>query len=295
MARSKPSPPTNQTIPILTLPKGLNLAPLALLFLSGSLVLLWFVILSGVTHSTPLRQTYFLRASTAGIQGARPVSQWTYFQVCGLDNADCGPARPGLPLGDAWATDASGAPPQLIGSYGGGTTSYSYWYMWRFGWVFFLIALFFESLVFLLGLIALCSRIGSAVTGLLAVVALVFFTVAVSLMTYVSFSFPFLRPRILGEQADSGCRATFVKMRNVFHSEGRDAQIGSYAFGFAWGAWAALLVATVLFFIAARKRRDAVDPVMAATPSTRRRRWALPWRRGGVRSVDGHRVKEEYA
>ena len=84
-------------------------------------------------------------------------------------------------------------------------------------------------------------------------------------------------------------------MRNVFHSEGRDAQIGSYAFGFAWGAWAALLVATVLFFIAARKRRDAVDPVMAATPRTRRRRWALPWRRGGVRSVDGHRVKEEYA
>ena len=106
--------------------------------------------------------------------------------MCGLDNADCGPARPGLPLGDAWATDAAGAPPALIGGYGGGTTSFSYWYMWRFGWVFFLIALFFETLVWVLGLVALCSRIGSAVTGLLAVVALVFFTVAVSLMTYVS-------------------------------------------------------------------------------------------------------------
>ena len=187
MARSKPLPlpPTPLSHPSILTPNtpGLNLAPLALLLTAGSLLLLWFVILSGVTHTTPLSKTYFLRATTSGIEGARPVSQWTYFQVCGLDNTDCGPARPGLPLGDAWATDASGAPDALIGSHGGGTTSYSYWYMWRFGWVFFLITLFFESLVFLLGVLALCSRIGSALTGVMAVVALVFFTAAVSLMT----------------------------------------------------------------------------------------------------------------
>ncbi len=83
-------------------------------------------------------------------------------------------------------------------------------------------------------------------------------------------------------------------MRNVFHSEGRDAQIGSYAFGFAWGAWAALLLATVLFFISSHKRRDAIDPVVAASPRTRRR-WAMPWSRNAGRPVDGHRVKDEYA
>ena len=83
-------------------------------------------------------------------------------------------------------------------------------------------------------------------------------------------------------------------MRNVFHDEGRDAEIGAYAFGFAWGAWFALLLATVLFFIASHKRREVVDPVVAASPRTRRR-WALPWRRNNRRSVDGHRVKDEYA
>lgn len=147
--------------------------------------MLWFVILSGLTHTSPLSQTFFLRADTRGIEGARAVSQWTYFRVCGLDNLNCGPSRPALPLGDAWASGARGAPPALIGSYGGGTTSHYFWYMWRFGWVFFLLALFFEVLAFFAGFLALCSRLGSAFAGLLALVAWVFFTVAVSLMTYV--------------------------------------------------------------------------------------------------------------
>jgi hypothetical protein len=159
----------------------------ALLLVAGSLVLLWFVILSGVTHTSPLRQTYFLRADTSGIEGARPISQWTFFKVCGVDNTDCGPSRPGLPLGDAWASNARNAPSELIGSHGNDTTSYFYWYMWRFGWVFFLIALFFEVLAFFSGFLALCSRLGSAFTGLISLVALFFLTIAVSLMTYVSF------------------------------------------------------------------------------------------------------------
>lgn len=61
--------------------------------------------------------------------------------------------------------------------------------MWRFGWVFFLIALFFEVLAFFAGFLALCSRLGSMFTGLLSLVALVFLTVAVSLMTYVCLTY----------------------------------------------------------------------------------------------------------
>ncbi|KAL2198459.1 SUR7/PalI family-domain-containing protein [Corynascus similis CBS 632.67] len=250
-----------------------TLALPALLLLAGSLVLLWFVILSGITDTSPLRQTYFLRADTSGIQGARSITQWTYFKTCGLDNTDCGPSRPALPLGDAWASNARGAPSELIGSHGNDTTSRFYWYMWRFGWVFFLIALFFEVLAFFSGFLALCSRLGSALTGLISVVALFFLTIAVSLMT-----------------------ATFVKMRNVFAREGRDASLGRYAFGFSWGAWAALLISTVLFCLARHKRRDNTAAATATTNGHARRRW-LPFgrRTASRRSYDGRRVKDEYA
>lgn len=248
--------------------RALNLAPVALLLLSGSLVLLWFVILSGITHTSPLRQTYFLRADTSGIEGARPISQWTYFRVCGDDNTDCGPARPALPLGDAWASNAEGVPSDLIGGYGGDTTSFFYWYMWRFGWVFFLLALFFEVVAWFAGLLALCSRLGSAFAGLIALVAWVFLTIAVALMT-----------------------ATFVKMRDVFRADGRDASVGQYAFGFSWGAWAALFLSIFFFCIARRKRRDTTTA--AAVPATAGPRWGWrPWRRS---TYGGRRVKGEYA
>lgn len=71
--------------------------------------------------------------------------------------------------------------------YGGGTTSFYYWYMWRFGWVFFLITLFFQVLAFFAGFLACCGRLGSAIAGLVAVTALFFDTIAVTLMTYVLF------------------------------------------------------------------------------------------------------------
>lgn len=155
------------------------------MLLAVSLLFLWFVILSGVKDASPLRQTYFLRADTSDIEGARPITQWTYFMICGKDNTDCGPARPGLPLGDAWASNARGAPSDLIGDYGNHTTSYSFWYMWRFGWVIFLMALFFEVLAFFSAFLALCSKLGSTLASLISLIALVFLSIAVSLMTYV--------------------------------------------------------------------------------------------------------------
>jgi len=162
-----------------------TLSLISMIFLSGSLVMLWFIILSGLTSTSPLRQTHFLQADTSDITGARPISQWTYFFICGPDNTDCGPAHPALPFGSAWSSNPSKAPEELVGHYGSGTTSFTYWYMWRFGWVFFLIALFFEVLTFFSGFLACCSRLGSAISGLIALTALLFYTVAVSLMTYV--------------------------------------------------------------------------------------------------------------
>jgi hypothetical protein len=77
---------------------------------------MFFVILSGVTNSTPLNKTYFLQADTSSVNGARPISQWTYFYICGADNQDCGAAVPDLPIGYAWSTGSGqGAPAALLG------------------------------------------------------------------------------------------------------------------------------------------------------------------------------------
>lgn len=83
-------------------------------------------------------------------------------------------------------------------------------------------------------------------------------------------------------------------MRNVFAANRREASLGRYAFGFSWGSWAALLLSTVLFCLARRKRHDA-DGVSSSS----RRRWG--WRRrssataaGSRKSYDGRRVKDEY-
>lgn len=248
-----------------------SLALVSLALLGGSLVMLWFVVLSGVTGTLPLSRTYFLRADTAGITGARAVSQWTYFYVCGDGNADCRRAHADLPVGYAWSGGpGNGAPADLVGPYGGGTTSRYYWFMWRFGWVFYLLALFFETLAFFAIFLAFFGRLGSAVAGLASSIALFFYTVGVVLMT-----------------------VTFVKMRDVFQADGRDASVGAYAFGFSWGAWVALLLGTILLCMGVRSRKDKNAP-------------AARWRRTGstmsrastskdaAAAAVPRRVKEEY-
>jgi len=140
--------------------------------------------------------------------------------------------------------------------------------MWRFGWVFYLISLFFAVIAFFAGFLACCGSLGSALAGFTTALALLFFTVAVSLMT-----------------------ATFVKARNAFQAAGRDAFIGTYAFGFSWGAWAALFIAAVLFFLGSRAGKDRAS-------SGGGRRWGR--RSKSVKShrsydLGSHRVKDDYA
>ena len=94
---------------------GGALGIVALILLAGSIVLLFFVVLSGVTNSTPLNKTYFLSADTSGITGARPISQWTFFYVCGAGNTDCGSPVPDLPIGYAWIGNTAGAPSAMVG------------------------------------------------------------------------------------------------------------------------------------------------------------------------------------
>ncbi|KAI0437493.1 SUR7/PalI family-domain-containing protein [Xylaria telfairii] len=244
------------------------LAPISLLFLGGTVVLLFFVVLSGITRISPLRQTYFLSADTSGISGARPISQWTYFRICGEDNTDCSRSWPDPPVGWAWSKNPTGdsLPERIIGSYGDGTTSQQYFYLWRFGWVFYLLALVFAVFAFFTGFLACFGRLGHAIAAMMSFVALFFHTIGAALMT-----------------------ATFVRMRDQFNLAGRSARLGEYAFGFTWGAWAALFIATALFCIGMRGNKDG--------HVGSRSRWG---RRSSVRSrrsydIGNHRVKEDYA
>ncbi|KAI2639352.1 SUR7/PalI family-domain-containing protein [Xylaria nigripes] len=209
-------------------------APLSLIFLAASIVFLFFVILAGETPSSPFKSTYFLSADTSGISGARPVSQWTYLRICGEGNTDCSRAWPDPPVGWAWSKDPTGPnlPEKLIGSYGNGTTSYTLFYLWRFGWAIYLLALLSSIVTFFTSFLGFCGRIGSAVAGLAAAISFSLLTIAAVLMT-----------------------VTFVKMRNQFLAVGRDASIGVYAFGFTWAAWALLFTSTILFCLRSFAKR----------------------------------------
>ncbi len=95
---------------------------------------------------------------------------------------------------------------------------------------FVLVGLFFAVCALFLGLLALCSRIGSYLSGALCLVALFFQTLTAALMT-----------------------AAYVMGRNDFLSQGKGASLGRYNFGFVWAAMACLFMSTVLFCVGGAK------------------------------------------
>jgi len=260
----------------------------SLVLIAGAIVLMFFVVLSGVTDTTPLNKTYFLRADTSSIAGARPISQWTYFYVCGDRNTDCGSPVPGLPLGYAWVGGGAGAPAELLGSHGKHTTAYHYYYMWRFGWVFYLMGLTWTVLAFFSALLAPFSRLASGLSGAILVVGLFFYTLGVALMT-----------------------SEFVQARKRFTDAGMSAKVGRYAFGFSWGAWAAMFLATVFLFLGCGAGGSRDDKVRSTRPTRtngattggglgnigffRRQRSRRSARGSFVDNESQRRVKDEYA
>ena len=162
--------------------RGLTgIAGLALLALS--IVFALFIILAGVTSDQPLDRTWFLQADTSGIQGAKDTTRWTFLYFCDDHNENCGDSRPAPAFGKAWAADASNAPEALVGSHGGGTTSSYYFYMWRFGWVWFILALATSLFAFFSGFLACCGRIGAFISSIVSFFALAFWTLAAVFMT----------------------------------------------------------------------------------------------------------------
>jgi len=241
------------------------------IMVAGAVVLMFFVVLSGYNTSTPLDKIYFLRADTSSIPTARAITQWTYFYICGDGNTNCDSAVAALPFGYAWVNDAgnTGVPAELFGDHGKGTTSSYYFYLWRFGWVFFLIGLVFACLTILTGLMS-CTRLGSGLSSLAAMSASFFTTVAACLMT-----------------------VEFVKARNVFRNYNMTAEIGTYAFAFVWASTVALFLAAVLFFGGCVMGRNDGDGVTERKSYFRRSK-STRSRGSFIDTESQKRVKEEY-
>jgi len=156
---------------------------LALLLLAGGIVMEFLVILSGLTDS-PENKIFFLQASTTGIPSTSPnyrnPARWTFLSLCGVsgdDNANCGGTTAILtfdPVKNFGTT--TGVPAPLLNAS-------HYYYLSRFAWVFYLIAVFFAVIAFFFGVLAPCTRLGSYLGSTTTFVALFFQALAASLMT----------------------------------------------------------------------------------------------------------------
>ncbi|KAB2580400.1 hypothetical protein BFW01_g3387 [Lasiodiplodia theobromae] len=206
----------------------------ALILLAGGIVFQFLVILSGGVSGTPENQVYFLEASTDGVSpGTRNPSRWTFWSICGKDsnghNANCGAVVPALPFDPPrnFGTE-TGVPDQFIGTH-------HYYYLSRFMFAFYLIAVFFAAIALFTGLLALCSRLGGYLSGFNTFIALFFQTITAALMT-----------------------AWTVQGRDAFKSNNQSAHLGVKAYAFTWCAMACFLISTVLFCMSGAHRKDSV-------------------------------------
>jgi len=245
---------------------------LSLVLLAGAVLLQIFIVLAGVTNSTPVNLVYFLETTTNGIPGARNPSRWTLFYICGADgshNANCGspvPALPFNPPGRSNFDTETGVPDAFIGTN-------RYFYLSRFAFAFFLISLVFGVIALFTGLLALCTRLGAYLSSFNTFVAMGFQVLFAALMTAWS---------VLG--------------RNHFRNAGQDAHLGRYAYGFSWAAVACYFLSTLLFCIGgsagknkdtARSSRGGMFRRSRSTRSHRSRGSFIDSERGGG-------IKDEY-
>ncbi|KAF2109318.1 SUR7/PalI family-domain-containing protein [Lophiotrema nucula] len=247
---------------------GSILAAVSLVILAGGILLQLFTILSGAVNGSPENQFYFLEASNIGnIPGARNPSRWTFFAVCGAangHNADCGNVVPALPFDPPrnFGTQTN-VPEQFVGTH-------RYYYLSRFMFAFYLVALFFSVVALFTGLLALCSRLGGYLSGLTTATALFFQTLAAALMT-----------------------AWTVQARNAFRSNDQSAKLGVKLYAFTWSAMACFLISTILFCCGGALSRDSSSSGIRRNRSVRSNRST---KRGSFFDTDSQRkVKDDYS
>ncbi|KAE8390233.1 actin cortical patch SUR7/pH-response regulator pali [Aspergillus alliaceus] len=196
---------------------------LGLFFTAGALLLMFLTLLGGARNSIPLNEIYFLQVNTGNIPGAPAVSRWTYWNLCAVNDkgkSECGSSYPDYPFdppSHRTFDTTTNIPAAFIGSK-------HYFLTSRFSFPFLIIALFFGVVSLLTGFLAMCTRIGSYISSLMAWIALVFQILATCLIT-----------------------AVYVQGRNRFNENGQKATLGAKSFGFMWTAVACLFLSCILY------------------------------------------------
>ncbi|KUL86536.1 hypothetical protein ZTR_04246 [Talaromyces verruculosus] len=238
---------------------------LALFFTAGALVLMFLTFLGGVNNHTPLNNIYFLQVDTSSIPGAPSTSRWTFWNICAVSDgkSQCGSSYPDFPF-DPPSSRNFNTTTNIPGAFIG---THHYYLLSRFMFPFMIIALFFATLSLFLGLLALCTRIGSYLSSVLAWIAWVFQAITTSLMT-----------------------ACYVQGRDHFNNNGESASLGSKVFGFMWAAVACLTLSTVLYCMGGAAGRNSSS---GYTGRETRRRGFFASRRSSTRSRGSFRNKRE--
>ncbi|KAJ5212141.1 uncharacterized protein N7498_003787 [Penicillium cinerascens] len=201
----------------------ISLGFLGLFFTAGAILLIFLVILGGARNTIPLNEIYFLEADTSNIPGAPAISRWTFWSLCSVapdGKSICGTSHPDHPFDPPNPNNFNttiNVPHQFIGTN-------HYFLTSRFMFPFILIGLFFAVCSLFTGFLAMCTRIGSYVSSLLAWLALTFQTIMTCLMT-----------------------AVYVQGRNAFSSNGQVSKLGVKAFAFMWTATACLFLSCILY------------------------------------------------
>ncbi|KAJ5390093.1 uncharacterized protein N7496_001161 [Penicillium cataractarum] len=200
-----------------------SLGFLGLFFTAGAIVLIFLTLLAGSRNSTPLNEIYFLQADTGNIPGAPTTARWTFWNVCNVTSSgrnDCGSSHPDFPFDPPSSRNfgtTENVPQEFIGTN-------HYFLTSRFMFPFIIIGLFFTVLSLFTGLLAMCTRIGSYLSGFLAWLGLTFQTITTCLMT-----------------------AVFVQGRDAFNRNGQSSKLGVKAYAFMWTATACLFISCMLY------------------------------------------------
>lgn len=195
-----------------------------LLFFAGNTLLLILIIISGATNSNAVDGFYWVQGDTSDIPNAPSLTRWTFWGACSVQDGSthCGgnlsPAYPISPV-DNFGTQ-SNVPEKFISNRD------SFYYLTRFSFCFFWIALAFIGVSFLLYIGSWCSYGFSQVVWILTSVGCLFNVTAVVLQTAAS-----------------------VMARDAFSDADRATRLGSDLFGIAWASVALCLIEFVATFI----------------------------------------------
>ncbi|CAB4254726.1 similar to Saccharomyces cerevisiae YML052W SUR7 Plasma membrane protein that localizes to furrow-like invaginations (MCC patches) [Maudiozyma barnettii] len=204
-----------------------------LLFFAGNVLLLILIIISGTTQHYPVNRFYWVEADTTGIPNASTLTRWTFWGACDRVNdktvcsQNLSPAYPISPV-DNFNTHEN-VPHRFISERD------AYYYLSRFAFCFFWIALAFVGISFILFILTWVSGTLLQVVFILMGFGCVFNVCAVVLQTAVT-----------------------VMTKSAFHGDDRHSKIGASLMGIAWASvfvsiWEFVSVA---FWYTSRKLRE---------------------------------------